>query len=207
MTTTATHPPRRVLAWANVSIDGYSSGPAGPMHDTWLQQHAVQEQTAAYAESIWRGVDTALLGRSNYDGFASVWPEITRTTDAPRTRDLGTWLENVEKVVFTRSSTDVVWGNSRQSGDLPGEVRALTRTSGRDMLVLNSASIIQQLLALGLIDDLRLTIVPVLLGGGLRLLPDGVSGDWRLLGTTTMAHGAVALHYRRCAPPAPDSEN
>ena len=189
--------PRRVVARANLSIDGYSSGPGGPQHDTWLTEHAVREQTQAHAEGIWRGVSTALLGRSNFEGFASVWPMITRETTDPRTRDLGTWLEAVDKVVFTRTSTAVVWGSSRQSDDLEGEVRRLTQGPGRDILVLNSASIISQLLVLDLIDDLQLTIVPVLLGGGLRLLPDGVSTDWELIETTTMAHGAIAVHYRR----------
>jgi dihydrofolate reductase len=49
-----------------------------------------------------------------------------------------------------------------------------------------------------MVDDLRFAIVPVLLGGGLRLLPEGVSESrWRLAKSTTLAHGAIGLHYRR----------
>jgi hypothetical protein len=92
-----TVPGRRIIGWASVSIDGYTSGPGGPEHDTWLYEHAMKEQTAAYFEGIWRGASTAVLGRTNYVGFHSVWPAITRdrATD-PRTRDLGTWLDTVE---------------------------------------------------------------------------------------------------------------
>jgi dihydrofolate reductase len=59
----------------------------------------MQEQTLAYFESIWRGADTVLMGRTNYEGFFSVWPGITRdpaTND--RTRALGQRLDSVEKV-------------------------------------------------------------------------------------------------------------
>jgi len=56
--------------------------------------------------------------------------------------------------------------------------------------VLNSAKLIQSMLTAGLVDDLRLAVVPVLLGGGLRLLPDGVSTAWNLASATTLPDGA-----------------
>jgi dihydrofolate reductase len=68
---------------------------------------------------------------------------------------------------------------------------------GRDILVLNSAMLIQSMLTAGLVDDLRLAVVPVLLGSGLRLLPDRVSGAWNLASSTTLPDGALGLHYQR----------
>ena len=56
---------------------------------------------------------------------------------------------------------------------------------------------IGELLRLDLIDDLRLAVVPVLVGGGLRLFPDGVSARFATAGVTTLAHGAIGLHLRR----------
>jgi dihydrofolate reductase len=191
---------RRVVAWANVSMDGYTSGPGGPQHDTWLYEHAGHEQTSAYFEGIWRGASTALLGRTNYEGFYSVWPAMTRDPNSPpRTRDLGGWLDTVEKVVFSRTLRHAQWENARiATRDLEAEVRALKQASGRDILVLNSASIIQALLRGDLIDDLRMVVVPAVVGGGLRLFPDGLPASrWALAETTTLAHGAVGLHYRR----------
>lgn len=191
---------RRVVAWASVTLDGCTSGPGGPAEDTWLQEHAGQESTAAYFEGIWRGATTALLGRTNYEGFHSVWPGITRdpATD-PRTRDLGTWLETVEKVVFSRTLESADWENARiAKQSLEDEVRDLKRAPGRDILVLNSASIIQALLRSDLVDDLRFAVVPAVVGGGLRLLPDGLPASrWELAESATLAHGAVGLHYRR----------
>lgn len=61
------------MAWCTVSIDGYSSGPGGPEHDNWLYEHVMRPATGEYFEGIWRGCDTALLGRNNYLGFHAVW--------------------------------------------------------------------------------------------------------------------------------------
>jgi dihydrofolate reductase len=193
---------RRVVAWASVSMDGFTSGPGGPAEDQWLYEHAGQEQTAAYFEGIWRGADTALLGRTNYEGFHSVWPGIARDPAmTARTRDLGMWIDQVEKVVFSHVLTDddVTWTNARlATRPLEDEVKALRAAPGRDIFVMNSASIIHQLLQADLVDDLRYVIVPVFVGGGLRLLPEGLpERGWDLAETTSLAHGAVGLHYRR----------
>jgi dihydrofolate reductase len=191
---------RRVVAWASVSMDGYTSGPGGPAHDQWLYEHASHEQTSAYFEGIWRGASTALLGRKNYEGFHAVWPGITRDPRTPpRVRDLGAWIDAVEKVVFSTTLTSTDWENSRlATRPLEEEVEALKERPGRDIFVMNSASIIHQLLHSDLVDDLRMAIVPSVVGGGLRLLPEGLpASEWELAETTTLAHGAVGLHYRR----------
>lgn len=91
-----------------------------------------------------------MLGRNNYLGFHAVWPGITAEQEA-------------------------TWENTRVFRDAGQAVATLRAEPGRDIVVLNSATLIQSMLAAGLVDDLRLAVVPVLLGGGLRLLPDGVS--------------------------------
>ena len=190
---------RRLIVWVGVSIDGYTSGPGGPTQDAWLHEHAMRPQSLAYFEGIWRGADTALLGRVNYEGFYSVWPGITRdpATD-PRTRDLGRWLDAVEKVVISRTLQDAPWSNSRIARDLADEVKALKAAPGRDILALNSASVIGALLGMDLVDDLRFFVVPTLVGGGLRLFPEGLpQSDWTMAETTVLADGAAGLHYRR----------
>ena len=191
---------RRVMAWCTVSIDGYSSGPRGPEHDTWLYEHVMRPASGEYFEGIWRGCDTALLGRNNYLGFHAVWPGITAdpATD-PRTRDLGRWLCSVEKGVVstTLPEKEATWENTRVFRYAGEAVATLKAEPGRDILVLNSAKLIQSMLAADLVDDLRLTVVPVLLGGGLRLLPDGVSAVWDLASSTTLPDGALGVHYQR----------
>ncbi|MGH3505186.1 MAG: dihydrofolate reductase family protein [Nocardioidaceae bacterium] len=189
---------RRIVAWAGVSLDGHTSGPDGPAHDNWLHEAAMHPQTAEYFEGVWRGADTILLGRTNYEGFYSVWPGITRDENTdPRTRELGRWLDATEKVVVSRALTEAPWENSRITRDLATEVKTLREGSGRDVLVANSASVIGELLRLDLIDDVRLFMVPVLVGGGLRLFPDGVDARFTTAGVTALANGVVCLHLTR----------
>ncbi len=191
---------RRVMTWCGISLDGYSSGPGGPEHDSWLHEWAMRPVTLEYFEGIWRGCDAALMGRNNYVGFHSVWPGITEdpATD-PRTREIGRWLNSVEKGVVstTLEESEATWEPTRVFRDAGDAVKTLKAEPGRDILVLNSAQLIQSLLAAGLVDDLRLGVVPVLIGGGLRLLPDGVSGDWDLVSSTTLPDGSLGLHYQR----------
>lgn len=79
----------------------------------------------------------------------------------------------------------------------PPSGRYARQAPGRDVLVLNSASVIGELLRLDLVDDLRLALVPVLVGGGLRVFPDGVAASFNTVGVTALQHGAVGLHLRR----------
>lgn len=188
---------RTLIAQANVTMDGMTAGPGGDL--SWLIEHAVGPQMAAYAEGIWRGASTAVMGRTNYEGYAAYWPPVARDPSAaPRDRALATWLDTVEKVVFSRTLEEATWQNSRVARDVEQETRALKAAPGEDILVLNSASIIQALLRAELIDELRLNVLPSVVGGGLRLLDEGLPrSDWQLVGALSFETGAVGLHYRR----------
>ena len=188
---------RTVIAQANVTMDGMTAGPDGDL--SWLIEHAVSPQMSAYAEGIWRGASTAVLGRTNYEGYHAYWPPVAADPEAAgRDRELATWLDTVEKVVFSRTLEEATWRNARVARDVEAETRALKQAPGRDILVLNSASIIQALLAADLLDELRLNVLPAVVGGGLRLLEEGLPRSaWQLVGALTLETGAVGLHYRR----------
>jgi hypothetical protein len=89
---------RRIVARTSLTLDGYASGPEGVAGDSWLYEHAGEPATAEYFEGIWRGADTILPGRTDYEGFHAVWPDVARDgrTD-PRARDLGRWLDVTEQ--------------------------------------------------------------------------------------------------------------
>ncbi|WP_232660588.1 dihydrofolate reductase family protein [Pseudonocardia sp. TRM90224] len=193
---------RKLITQVTLSIDGYSAGPTsdGMNGMGFLQEHASHEHSSTYFEGVWRGADTALLGRTNYEGFHSYWPLVVHDEDAAaRDRDLATWIDTVEKVVFSRTLDKVEWQNSRLAEqELEAEVRALKSAPGRDILVLNSASIIRQLLAAGLVDEMRIMIVPAVLGKGLRFFEgEPPYTTWQLGGVKTLTTGAIALHYIR----------
>jgi dihydrofolate reductase len=188
---------RTVIAQANVTMDGMTAGPEGDL--SWLIEHAVTPQMAAYAEGVWRGATTAVMGRTNYEGFQGYWPNVAADPNAAaRDRALAVWMDSVEKVVFSRTLGQATWQNSRIARDVEQEIRALKEAEGGDILVLNSASIIQELLRVDLLDELRLNVLPAIVGGGLRLLDEGLPrSDWELVGALTLQSGGVAMHHRR----------
>lgn len=80
---------RKVMAWISLSIDGFAAGPDNDM--SRIAAHAGHVERMSYSEGIWRGVDTAVMGRTNCQGFYGYWPPVAKDpTATPRTRDLAT---------------------------------------------------------------------------------------------------------------------
>jgi len=192
---------RRVVGNIVMSLDGYSSGPddgAGGMG--FLLEHATSQQARVHSAGLWAASTTALLGRSNYEGFGYYWPSVADDPAAdPLDRSFSRWLSQVEKVVFSRTLREPTWGDStRVSDDLVGEVGRLRRSEGGDIIVLSSSSIIRALLDADLLDELRISVVPRIVGSGGRLFEDGrPPSSWRLVDTTVFSTGTVGLHLER----------
>ena len=117
--------------------------------------------------------DVLLLGRETYDSFAGAWPdrEAAGGDDAPFAKRLG----DTRKVVASRRPLEFSWRNSELiDGELLEAVRALKGDAGsKGILIPGSISVVQQLLAAGLVDELRLLVHPVAARKGRRLFDDG----------------------------------
>ena len=189
---------RTVIASVTISVDGCSAGPGGDM--TGMTEHAGAPETMSWFTGVYRNVSTALMGRTNYEGFHGYWPPVARDPQtSPRGRDLAIWLDEVEKVVFSRTLTHAEWSHARIAQREPAEeVAALKREDGRDIMVVNSASIIHALLEADLVDELRLMMVPLVWGGGLRIFPDGIPRtEWDLASSAHLPGGTLGLQYLR----------
>src|ERR1700755_3032958 len=120
--------------------------------------------------------DVLLIGRETYDSFARAWPgpEAAAGDDAPFAKQLG----DVRKVVVSRQPLEFTWRNSELvKGDLLDAVTSLKADPGiRGILIPGSISVVQQLLAAGLLDELRLLVHPVAARKGRRLF-DKEDGD------------------------------
>jgi len=106
-------------------------------------------------------VDTLLLGKTTYENFAAYWPGQTGAFADP--------INRMPKYVVSRSLQKVEWNNSHILRDVAGDVAALKKSDGGDILVYGSATLVKALLHHDLIDELRLMVYPVSIGGGLRL--------------------------------------
>jgi dihydrofolate reductase len=144
----------------------------------------------------YEGADVLLLGRVTYDSFAGAWPdrEAAGGEDATFAAQLG----DTRKVVATRRGGDPGWRNAETlRGDLVEAVRALSSEPGvGKVLVPGSVSVVRQLLAAGLLDELRLLVHPVAARHGQRLFDEGEPiYPLRLLRSEIYPTGVVRLVY------------
>ena len=107
----------------------------------------------------------------NYEGFFGYWPKVKDDPKAsPNDVAISRWLDEVPKVVFSRTLREVTWKNARLAkGSAAEEVAALKRAPGKDILIQNSTRLTQSLLAAGLVDELQIIVAPVALGAGRAL--------------------------------------
>ncbi|WP_066904399.1 dihydrofolate reductase family protein [Millisia brevis] len=148
--------------------------------------------------------DVLLLGRITYDSFAGAWPDREEAggEDAPFAKRLG----ELRKIVATRAADpELAWRNCEATDDLVATVTALRADpNGPDVLVPGSISVVQQLLAAGLIDELRLLVHPVAARTGRRLFDEGDTPYFlSLTASEVFPTGVVRLIYAPTAPPAP----
>jgi dihydrofolate reductase len=142
------------------------------------------------------GVDVMLLGRVTYDSFAGAWPE--REAAGGEDATFAAQLGDTRKVVATRRGGDLGWRNVEPvRGDLVEAVRALSSEPGvGKVLVAGSISVVRQLLAAGLLDELRLLVHPVAARHGERLFDEGEPiYPLRLLRSEIFPTGVVRLVY------------
>ncbi|HYO18464.1 MAG TPA: dihydrofolate reductase family protein [Dermatophilaceae bacterium] len=141
------------------------------------------------------GTDVLVLGRVTYESFAGAWPdrETAGGDDATFAAELG----NLRKIVATRASEDLGWRNAERSGDIVTTVSEL-RVDDRvgKVLVAGSLSVVRQLLAAGLLDELRLLVHPVAAGRGEHLFdPSAPVQPLTLLRSAIFPTGVVQLVY------------
>jgi dihydrofolate reductase len=163
---------RKIIASANVSLDGVMQGPGGPEEDPsngfdlggWSWQFADDQSGAAVMAAIGSldKPNDLLLGRRTYDNFATFWPH--GPADSPFTLAFNT----ANKYVLTRGNQKLDWANSHKLRSL-GELKKLKAGEGPDIALWGSSTLYPPLLEANLIDRLQLLIFPIVLGKGKKL--------------------------------------
>jgi dihydrofolate reductase len=178
---------RKLIVSNMMSLDGFFEGP-----NKELDWHVADEEFFTYARDMLRAVDTILFGRVTYQLMANYWPSAPKDEIAEK-------MNALPKVVFSRTLQKVDWNDSKLvRGDLTDEVRKLKQSQGGNMVILGSASIASPLLEVGLIDEYRVILNPILLGSGKPLFA-GIEKriSLKLLSTKGFASGVVLLNYQK----------
>lgn len=185
---------KELVVFLHMSLDGVVEGPKGTMDIDFIHYN---EELEAFANQGLTACDTILWGRGTYQMMHQYWPTMLDNPGASdHERQHAAWIEAVEKLVCSTTLDKVGWNNTRLvNEDLFEQVKALKAVEGGDIVVLGSPRLAQVLLKAGLVDRLRLTVSPVVVGAGLRLLDD-VSVALSLVDSQTFSTGVLGLTYQ-----------
>jgi dihydrofolate reductase len=191
---------RTLMVAAFVSLDGVMQGPGGPdedrdrgfVHGGWAAPF-IDDDVMMRAIGGAAQADALLLGRRTYEVFAATWP--LAGPDDP----IGSRWTAVRKYVVSRTLTSVSWENSTLiEGDVVEAVTELKKSDGGEIQVHGSIQLVQTLLAHDLVDELQLSVIPVLVGSGKRLFGSGTAPvRFALVNAGTTRSGVVVGRYVR----------
>ena len=186
---------RKLIVAEHISLDGVVQGPGSPKEDPsngftlggWTVPFFDKAIGEAVQDLRAQPFDL-LLGRHTYDIWAGYWPHV------PAGNPIADSFNRVAKYVATHRADTLGWKNSHAlKGELAGAVRALKQQDGPDLVTWGSAGMVRQLLAAGLVDELRLQIYPVLLGRGKRLFGDDARASTFTLASSVRAESGVLV--------------
>jgi dihydrofolate reductase len=180
---------RKITAGLFISLDGVVEAP-----DQWHFPYFNDEMGDAVGATLGQ-VDTMLFGRKTYDSFAGAWPEREAAggEDAAFAKILG----DARKIVVSNQELELTWRNSEQlQGDLVEAVTALKSEGEGTIGMSGSVSVVRQLLAAGLLDELHLLVHPIAVRTGMRLFDEGDETiPLELVSSETFTTGVLNLVY------------
>jgi dihydrofolate reductase len=188
-----------------ISLDGVVQAPGGPDEDTdggfahggWSGPFFDPEVMGPAFDDAMAGTEALLFGRRTWQTMAAAWPERAGDPFADKMNAIRKYV-----VSTTLSDDQVTWDNTTR---IPGDeavarIRALHEAQGGNLLVMGSPTLVRTLLREGLVDELRLMIEPVILGGGKTIFPgDGALRTLELVSTVTSGTGVHVCTYRPVA--------
>jgi dihydrofolate reductase len=192
----------RIVVSEFISLDGVVQAPGGAEEDTdggftnggWSMPFFDPEVMGGAIGEVMHATDALLFGRRTWRVMADAWPGRAGDPFADQ-------MNAIPKYVVSRTLTEgeLDWNNTTllPADDLVGAVNALRAQDGGVIQVMGSASLARDLVAHDLVDEYRLMIEPIVLGGGKSIFPtDGTARPLELVSTTTTGTGVLVCTYR-----------
>jgi dihydrofolate reductase len=190
---------RKLIVHEFVSLDGVMQAPGGKDEDLdggfnyggWTIPYWHDDIGAAFF-TVMKDVDAFLLGRRTYVGHATAFEPM------PKGDPFGDVMNAPKKYVVSKTLQRPIWRDTTIIRDNVIEsVRALKAQPGKNIVTDGSSQLVHALLANDLVDELQLTMYPLVLGGGKRVLPEGLHTTFGLRSAHPYPTGVVGLHYVR----------
>ena len=191
----------KIVATEFISLDGVIEDPGGSedfVHGGWTFEIDRGEEGNAFKLAELEEAEAQLLGRVTYEGFADAWPE--REGD-PHMGDFARKMNKMPKYTYSTTLQSADWENTTiLAGDFAADIAKVKEEVDGVILVAGSARLVQGLIAADLLDELRLMLFPVVLGGGKTLFADdGRKVPLTLSDARTVGDGVQLLTYERTA--------
>ena len=195
----------RIVIIEFMSLDGVVQAPGGPQEDTdggfahggWSHPFFDPDVMGGAFDDAITKAEALLFGRRTWQTMAAAWPGRAGDPFADQMNAIPKYV-----VSATLGDDELTWANTTR---IPGEdaltrIRELHQADGGDLLVMGSPTLVRTLLREGLVDELRLMIEPVILGGGKTIFPgDGELRTLRLVSALTSGTGVHVCVYRPVA--------
>jgi dihydrofolate reductase len=183
----------RIVVSEFVTLDGVFEDPGGAEGSSsggWAFKFDRGEEGDRFKTDELMTADALLLGRRTYEGFAAAWPNMNEDS-------FGQKMNSIPKYVVSKTLTKADWTNTTVlAGDLAEEAARLRDEVG-DILVAGSGQLVNGLHTLGLIDEYRLMVYPIVLGAGARLFDDSATQATLRLVEAKPAGDTLLLTYHR----------
>jgi len=177
-----------------ISLDGFFAGKDGN-----IDWHQVDDEFNDFAVEQTKSFGGIIFGRTTYQMFESFWPKAANDPAmSAEDREIGHTIDTIEKVVYSTTLEKADWQNTQLFHEInPEEVQKLKEQPGGDMVIFGSGTIVRKMTELGLIDEYRFLVNPVVLGEGKSMFgPLKAMLKLELLNSRTFGNGNVLLTYK-----------
>ena len=186
---------RKLLVFNLITLDGFFEGP-----NQSIDWHSVDEEFNEFAVEQLATLDMIVFGRVTYQGMAGFWPTPFALETDPV---IAGKMNSASKIVISRTLDKAEWNNTRLIKDnVAQEMARLKQQPGQDLAIFGSANLTASLLKMGLIDEIRVIVNPLVLGHGTPLFQNVTDPiKLKLLKSRTFGNGNVLLCYQVVLPP------
>ena len=184
---------RKIIVFNLVTVDGFFAGPKGE-----LDWHNYDAEMGAFSAEQMKSLGALIFGKITYKLMASYWP----TSDGVKSEPVVAGIMNsIPKIVFSKTLPEIndgpVWKNVKIFREIKAtDIIELKKQDGGDIAIFGSGTILQQFANLGLIDEYRLVVNPLILGSGKPLFKGVKKMNLKLLKTRTFRSGNILLTYK-----------
>ena len=185
---------RKVIVMMSTTLDGHISGDQGELD--WIGDGDEDKDAWKRVFEFLRDIDACVLGRGMYAEYAQYWTSLLDSQEDNDEVAYARWADRTPHYLVSKTVDKAEWKNTRVVHDLE-EIRALKQEPGKDIYVVGGATLVSSLVNAGLVDELHLSVYPMVIGKGKALFKDvSARHTLQLIESKNSKSGRLLLKYR-----------